>query len=196
MLVFIPIILILFGPLKAEQDFYHWETLPLKKRIKKSLFKEPYILSEVLSVSDKEQKLNFTSAGLHKKKCSFALVKLSRYENFSQHINFIKKSSYDEASQKISLSLSHTLMPFDMGLNFKIARIKGPGNYPFRFERGFLKGLKGQIHVSEHQKRCLFYAVARWQGPDTGINDSVFSFFSQALGRMAFERLFRISETL
>lgn len=196
MLVFIPIILILFSPLQASKETFNWQSLPLKKRVRESLWNEPFIKSNVTTPKEKTQKLEFISAGLHKKSCSYALITLSRYETFSRHIDFITKSSYDESNKRISLSLSHTLMPFDMGLNFKIERIKGPGLYPFQFDRGFLRGLKGEIHVSEHRGRCLFYATAHWQGPDSGINDSVFSFFSQVLGRLAFERLFRISETL
>lgn len=171
-------------------------TLPLSQRIKESIKQDPYAKSEVETYEDKTQGLDYLIAGLHKRNCSFALVKLSQYERFSEFIDFVKKSSYDEKSERIRLNLSHTFMPFDMVLDFKIKRIKETGAFPFQFDAGFLKGLKGVINISNHQNRCLFATTAKWKGPDSGIPDSVFSFFSQALGKLAMERLFRVSETL
>ncbi len=152
--------------------------------------------SKVTNVSDKLQKLNFQISGLHPKDCRFALRKLSQYERFSDELDFVKKSSYDEADGRIRLLLSSSLLPYNMILHFKIPRIKKPGLYHFEFDDGFLLGLKGEIHVSEHEKRCLFYGSAAWKGPDTGINSLVFEFFSSTLGRLAIENLFRFSKTL
>lgn len=176
-----------------------FDTLPVNDRIKSSLYEEPYVKSEISSFKlDRKdfQKLNFFIAGLHKKKCSFALVKLAQYERYSEFVDFIKGSKYDDKSQRIWLKLSHTLLPFNMILDFKLARIVEKGVTRFQFDSGFLKGLTGQIHVNEHRDRCLFATKARWEGPDSGIPDSVFSFFSQALGKLAMEKLFRISQTL
>jgi len=195
MLNIIPIIIILLSA-SLQGKTVNWNTLPLGKKVTESLNEEPYTHSRVSSKDDSTQALHFIGAGLHPKSCSFALIKLSRYEDYSKFLSFIKTSAYDEQKQRIILKLSHTLLPFDMGLNFVLPRIKGPGTYPFRFDRGFLKGLKGAIHVSKHKERCLFYSEAHWEGPDSGINNQVFGFFSQALGKIAFERLFRISQTL
>lgn len=184
---------------RTKIDLLSYDTLPLNGRIKKSLTEGPFVLSEISSYQKNQnefQKLNFLIAGLHKKKCSFALVKLSQYERYSEFIDFIKVSQYDDKTQKIFLKLSHTLLPFNMILNFRLSRIVEKGITQFRFDSGFLKNLTGQIHVNEHRGLCLFVTKADWQGPDTGIPDSVFSFFSRALGKLAMEKLFRISQTL
>lgn len=172
------------------------KNLPVSQRVKESLKESPYAKSDVETYDNKQQSLDYLIAGLHKKECSYALVKLSQYERFKEFIDFVKKSSYNEKTERIRLSLSHTFLPFDMVLDFKIKRIKDTGAFPFQFDAGFLKGLKGVINISKHQKRCLFATTANWRGPDSGIPDSVFSFFSQALGKLAMERLFRVSETL
>lgn len=179
----------------------NWDNAPVSERVKKSIENNaPYCKSEVKeapAVGGKDQQsLDFLILGLHKKACSRALVKLSQYERYSEFVDFIKKSQYNSKNQRIRLNLSHTLMPFDMILDFKIERIKKPGAYSFSFDSGFLKGLKGQINISSYKNRCFFATTAQWRGPDSGIPDSVFSFFSQALGKLAMERLFRISETL
>ncbi len=172
------------------------DNLPVSRRIKESLGEKPYAKSEVETHDDKTQSLNYLIAGLHKKNCSYAMVKLSQYERYEDFVDFVTKSEYSDSKERIRLYLSHTFLPFNMVLDFKIKRITGPGSYPFQFDAGFLKGLKGMINVSKHKERCLFATTAKWRGPDSGIPDSVFSFFSQALGRLAMERLFRVSETL
>lgn len=189
-------LIFLSAPLLASGPTLTMENLPVSQRIKKSLPDSPYVLSEVETLSQDQQKLDYLIAGLHKKACSYAMVKLSQYERFQEFIDFVTKSEYDEKKERIRLYLSHSLLPFNMILDFKIKRIKGTGVYPFQFDAGFLKGLKGMIHVSDYKGRCLFATTAKWQGPDSGIPDSVFSFFSQALGKLAMERLFRVSETL
>ena len=80
-------------------------------------------------------------------------------------------------------------------INFKIPRIKTPGTYPFFFDQGFLKNLKGLIQVSKSKNRCLFHTTAAWTGPHSGINDTIFAFFSKALSELAMRNLFRISQT-
>lgn len=180
----------------ASPSTIQWDGLPFSDKIKKSLLNEPYVSSEVTNPSESTQKIDFLIAGLHKKRCAFALVKLSQYERFQEFIGFIKKSGYDDKEGRIILSLSHMLLPFDMGLNFKLERISKPGLYRFLFDSGFLKGLKGEIHISQHKNNCLFVSTAKWHGKDTGIPNSVFSFFSSTLGERAMERLFRISETM
>lgn len=194
------VILLIAQPAKSWAAI-NWNNAPVNERIKQSVLSEgPYCKSEVTDVpaphQNPGQKLDFLILGLHKKSCQRALVKLSQYERYEEFVAFITKSSYDPKKERIRLNLSHTFMPFDMVLDFKIERIKKPGTYYFSFDAGFLKGLKGEINISVHKNRCFFATTAAWQGPDSGIPNSVFSFFSQALGKLAMERLFRISETL
>ena len=141
----------------------------------------------------KKQKLEFKIAGLHKKSCSFALRKLSYYERYHQYLDFVKKSNYDQKQGRIDFYISASILPFSMRLNFKIPRITKPGVYPFTFDRGFLKGLKGNIHVSTYKNKCLFFTNAHWQGKHSGINNSLFEFFTNVLTKAAMENLFRIS---
>lgn len=143
----------------------------------------------------KGQSLDFTLAGLHKKKCSFALRKLALYENYAKYLDYIKTSMYDEGKKQLTFLVSHKLMPFDMTLTFKLPRINKPGVYNFIFEKSFLKGLKGQIHVSNYKNRCFIYSTAKWEGPRSPIPSLIFEFFTEALGKLALENLFRISST-
>ena len=165
---------------------------------KKILKNEIYVTSNVEDLkksSVSHQKLRFKIAGLHPKSCRFALRKLSHYESYSNHIGFIKRSSYDEKTQRVDFLLSSTVLPYDMGLNFSIPRIKRPGTYPFIFDQGFLSGLKGQIIAIKYKNRCLFYTHASWEGPHTGIPNTIFEFFSKALAGISMKNLFRISST-
>ena len=143
--------------------------------------------------NNKIQKLNFKIAGLHKRSCSFALRKLSHYESFHRHLSFVKSSSYDEKKGRVNFYMRASILPFNMRLNFKIPRMTKTGVYPFTFDRGLLKGLKGNIHVSEHKKRCLFFSHAHWQGKHSGINGTIFEFFTNTLTKLAMKNLFRIS---
>ncbi len=143
----------------------------------------------------KKQKLDFYIAGLHKKSCSFALKKLSHYESFKDHIGYIKRSSYDDKSERVDFLLSSSLLPYNMTLNFQIPRIRKPGSYHFIFDKGFLRNLKGTITAVEYKNRCLFYTTAHWEGDHSGIPNAIFSFFSKAMSQLAMENLFRISTT-
>jgi hypothetical protein len=184
----------------VQQKF---DALSVEKSIKESAWKkvlknEIYVSSKVddfkkLSVS--HQKLSFKIAGLHPKSCRYALRKLSHYESYQNHLGFIDKSEYDEKKERVNFHLSSTLLPYDMTLNFHIPRIKKPGVYPFVFDRGFLRGLNGQIIAIKHKKRCLFYTHASWQGPHSGIPNTIFAFFSKALAGLSMKNLFRISST-
>jgi hypothetical protein len=102
-------------------------------------------------------------------------------------------SEYNDQKKQIELLLDHALLPFPMGLKFIIPRIKKPGRYPFKFERGFLKGLTGFIWVENKKGRCLFAAQSTWRGPHTKIPNLVFDLFSTTLARAAMVKLFRIS---
>lgn len=188
------------APLHAKNEILDWSHLPIDTRIKEKLSSDNaiYCTSKVDSykLDNKEyQSLDYFIAGLHQKKCRIALSKLSQYERYQEFIDFVKISRYDRERKHIKLHLGHILMPFDMILDFEIPRISKPGVYPFHFDKGFLKGLTGEISVSQHNNRCLFATQARWKGPKSKIPDQVFSFFSQSLGKNAMETLFRISLT-
>lgn len=176
-------------------------SIPLKESVKKSalsgeVFSESKVKSFENARGEKEQSLNFTILGLHPKSCQFALKKLSRYENFHRYIDFVKHSEYDDELGHINFLLSHTLLPYNMRLIFRFPRITQTGVYPFLFEIGILKGLKGTVHVIDHHNRCLFYTNAHWTGPHTGFPNLIFEFFSQVLSKRSMEILFRISKQL
>lgn len=179
------------------------EELPITENIKNKIKNgEVYVHSKVKNFDRKVgketkefQSLDFAIAGLHTRDCRFALRKLSRYESFSKFLGVIKKSDYDEKKEEIYLLISSPILPKDMVMQFKIPRIKKPGIYTFMFDRGFLKGLTGTIHVSEYKKRCHFYTKADWEGPDTKFPNMVFELFTRTLGQISMERLFKISST-
>lgn len=142
-----------------------------------------------------KQSLSFKIVGLHPKTCRFALRKLAHYESYENHLDFIKKSLYNEEQNRVRFHLQSTLLPFDMILDFIIPRIKSPGSYPFMFDKGFLKDLKGTINIYDYHGKCLFYTKADWRGPDTGINNTIFEIFSSTLSKISMENLIRISKT-
>ncbi|MDC1173992.1 hypothetical protein OAT67_01240 [Bacteriovoracaceae bacterium] len=148
--------------------------------------------SEVTSESDL-QVLKLFLFGLHPKKCRIALSKISQYENYKEFLGLVTESRYENG--KIYLELSHALLPFDMTMNFKMERVKKPGKYTFTFDQGFLKGLIGDVTIKEESSRCLFMGRTYWKGKSTGFPDSIFSFFSKQLTKMAMSSLFKISRT-
>lgn len=151
-----------------------------------------YIHSKV--VSDKYyQSLSLTAGGPHPKSCQKAFRKLSRYESYKEFLSFVKKSEYNDDNQYVSFLFSSSFLPFDMSLEFKIPRIKRPGNYPFIFEKGFLKGLKGNIYVEEVKKQCVIFVTADWKGKKTTIPNLAFELFVDTLAHIAIKNLFRIS---
>ena len=174
-------------------------TLPYPQKLVAKISKGTIISkSDVKTLKEKrgkKQELKFSVTGLHEKSCRFALRKLSQYEAYKNHIGFIKESRYLETRGRVDFLLSSLLLPYDMRLNFKIPRIQSPGTYPFFFDQGFLKNLKGLIQVAQSKNRCLFHTTASWVGPHSGINDTIFAFFSKALSELAMKNLFRISKT-
>ncbi len=189
-IIFLLIASFSFSLLCAEPDSAMWKKL-----------KAGHILaySEVETqegIGPQSQSLDYKIYGLHSKKCDFALKKISRYEKYSEFIDFVKSSKYDESSQTVFFDFSSMLLPYDMLLSFKLPRIESPGLYTFTFEKGFLRGLVGTIEVKEQARGCFFHGTAKWIGPDSGIPDSVFAFFSKNLGKAAMERIFRFSSKL
>jgi len=176
----------------------NWHELPITDSSKKSILENNVFVSSnmntlTLKNKIKKQQLDFKIIGRHKKKCHYALKKISQYENYQYFISFIKKSTFDEKSKRVFFGLDDPLMPFKMSLQFIIPRIKTPGLYHFSFDRGLLKDLHGEIHITSHAGRCLFYVHARWLGPYTSIPDLLFELFSTTLGRRATEKLFKMS---
>lgn len=172
------------------------ENLPLKKNIKEKILRGDIFSEARVENLNKEQRLEFSIAGLHPKSCPYALRTLSLYEEFSRYLSFVKESTYNEQTSEINFLLSHLLLPYDMRLIFNLPRIKTTGVYPFSFNAGFLQNLQGKINVIDHKNRCLFYSTAHWQGPHTGFNKLIFELFSQVLTKLSMEILFRISSSL
>ena len=148
---------------------------------------------KVHSPSDKEQQLNLFVSGIHPRNCTRAMRKLSLYENYHQYIDFIKTSQYDDHHEKFFFTIDHTLLPFPMMVKFKIPRITKEGTYPFVFEDGFLKDLKGTVIVKDLGKFCLLGLRTDWRGPETKIPSLVFGSFVQTVGKLGLEHLIRVS---
>ena len=89
--------------------------------------------------------------------------------------------------------MEHFLLPFPMNLTFKIPRIYKEGHYPFTFDHGFLKDLKGTIGVKNIGKFCLLTLKTDWRGPETNIPNLAFAAFIQTVGKMGLEHLIRVS---
>lgn len=188
------ITLLIIASSASAKILISYEQLPFKDSLTKKLSKGHHIVSsEVDSLPNNKQEFHFKMAGLHTKSCNIALRKLSRYETFHKYIEFIDRSSYDDKRKKVYFRIKSPILPYTMVLQFKFDRVSKPGRYPFEFNYGFLKGLKGSMHITEYKNRCLFYTQADWKGPDSKIPDVVFEFFTKALSKMLMEKLFSIS---
>ena len=150
-------------------------------------------VGNVTSPSDKEQQMMLFVSGVHPRNCVRAMRKLSLYENYTNYIDFIKKSSYDDKKEIVTFVMDHALLPFPMVLTFKIPRITKEGHYPFTFDHGFLKDLKGTIAVKEVGKFCLLTMKTDWRGPETKIPNVAFEAFIQTVGKLGLEHLIRVS---
>lgn len=148
---------------------------------------------KVHSPTPKEQQMFLFVAGIHPRNCTRAMRKLSLYENYHNYMDFIKSSSYNEKTQKFTFTVDHALLPFPMIVGFKIPRITSEGHYPFTFEDGFLKDLKGTVIVQEVGKFCLLGLKTDWRGPESRIPNVVFSTFVQTVGKLGLEHLIRVS---
>jgi hypothetical protein len=154
---------------------------------------EYIINSQMKNIIHNQQKLNYHATALHPKNCKIALRKISQYEQYKNFISFITRSEYNDQTKLLNFLLDHSLLPFKISLKFKIDRIERPGIYHFQFDHGFLRNLKGKINVSTWKNRCLMQMHATWQGPDTGINSTVFEVFSATLGKLGTAKIFRLS---
>ncbi len=104
----------------------------------------------------KFQSLEIWTTGLHTKSCKYALRKLSLYENYQDFLTYVDASAYDENKKVIYLGLSAPILPIKFDLFLNIPRIKKVGSYPFSFNHGFLKGLKGKINDDIYGK-CFIH---------------------------------------
>lgn len=172
------------------------DLLKINPRMHQKLKKNIIIADSNVETEKNKQSLQMKVIGLHPKSCSFALPKLAMYEHYYQFLDLVKKSVYNDQTQHLYLKVDDELLPFPMVLFFKIPRISTPGHYQFQFDRGFLKGLIGKIHIRKEGNRCLMMAKADWKGPVSKIPNSVFQLFTTTLSRLAAETLFRISKTL
>lgn len=161
----------------------------------KKVFSQGDILAyaNVNSPSEKQQKLDLIVAGVHPRNCVRAMRKIGLYENYSKFIDFIKKSDYNPSTTQLTFTIDHTLLPYAMIMSFKLPRINGVGSYPFVFEHGFLKNLKGEIGVQELDKFCVLTLKANWQGPDSGLPNLALEMFAQTLSKLGLEHLIRLS---
>lgn len=166
---------------------------PSEGQIEDLLKGEAISVSKVTSPSPKNQQLMLFISGVHPRNCHRAMRKLSLYESYSSYIDFIKKSQYDEQKERIHFEMDHALLPFPMHLTFKLPRITKAGHYPFTFENGFLKDLKGTIIVHDIGKFCLLGMKTDWKGPETKIPNLAFELFMQTVGKMGLEHLIRVS---
>ncbi len=138
-----------------------------------------------------KQKLLFNIVGMHKRECKFALRTIAKYEEYSKHISFIKKSSYNDG--RVDFYLASSILPVKMRLSFKLPRMTSVGKYPLVFDNGFLMGLTGFINVTEQNNRCLFYSTVYWEGGATGFSNMTLELFSSMLSHMALNTLLKMS---
>lgn len=147
----------------------------------------------VTSPTEKEQQMMLFVSGIHQRNCTRAMRKLSLYENYHNYMDFIKESKYDEKTQKFSFTVEHTLLPFPMIVAFKIPRITKEGHYPFVFEDGFLKDLRGTVIVKELGKFCILGMKTDWRGPESKIPNVIFETFIETVAKLELEHLIRVS---
>lgn len=181
----------------TTRNLITFETLPLEKKLKEKVFNGTHIVkSEVETSKDGlTQTFDFSISGRHKRSCRFAIRKLKQYEKFKDYIGIVKKSDYDEKTKELYILMDPPILSGDLILNFKIERIKKSGVFPFKFEKGFLTGLTGEIHVSEHRRKCLFHIESRWKGNKTKYHDRIISTFALVASKLAMDRLFKVSST-
>ncbi len=196
-LCFLLVFLISFTSLAEVISF---DKLPFNKTVKENILNgEIFSKSQVETFTEngnEMQSLKFVIAGIHPKSCEYALKKLSLYEEYSNFLDFVKISKYDEKTQELDFFIQHSLLPYTMELTFSLPRVKKIGDYPFRFKIGILKDLSGMIYVRNFENRCFFYTTASWKGPYTKIPGFIFEIFSQTLSKISMELLFRISSSL
>lgn len=150
------------------------------------------ILSEA-EVDDKDGQQSFTlkAVGIHPKKCSIALRKISMLEKYEDWLSFIKKSTYQEKQKLFTVRADHTLLPYPMIVHIITKRPTKVGEYDFSFPTGMFAGLKGKYIIRDYNKRCLIYANSYWKGKKTKIPNIVIEYFVEGLTKLGAELLIR-----
>lgn len=196
------LILFIFGQLLALCHAKESTPISLKRAVSKQSIRKKiendliYISTNIKTIKKNEhknQKMTFRAAALHPQSCSRALKKIARYETYQKSLTAVKTSRYDDKTERIHFVLQAPFLPRQFILNFKFSRMTKPGVYPFTFEWGFLKGLLGEVHASDHKGRCFLYAKADWLGPHSGFPDPFFEFFTTTLTRISFKSIIRMS---
>lgn len=174
-------------------DFYkaHWKLSD--QAIKALKNKEILSEAEVETMGDK-QLFTMQGAALHNKGCSVILRKLSRLEEYSDWIGFIKSSQYSEKNNLFTVRADHTLLPYPMIVYIFVKRPTKEGKYPFVFPSGIFTGLEGNFIIKELDGRCGLYFHSYWKGQKTNIPSVVIELFSETLARIGGEVLMRKSQ--
>lgn len=150
----------------------------------------PLVESEVTSEKDSQQ-FKMRVIHYHPKKCFRVIRTITNFSSYPQWISFVKKSSYNPKSRLLTVIADHTLLPHKMIVHVKMDKPKEPGDYQFMFPTGMFSGLKGQYHIVQTKKGCLFYGNSYWKGKSTGYNNTIIEIFSQTLTRVGLNILKR-----
>ena len=148
--------------------------------------------ADVSSFGDK-QNFDMQAAAWHKRNCQRVIRKLSQFELYPDWISFIKKLSYNEQTNLLTMHADHPLLPFPMVVHVIVERPSKPGRYPFTFPTGIFRGLKGHFEISQFDKKCFFYAESKWFGDKSKIPDTVIEIFAETLARIGGDILMRKS---
>ena len=172
-------------------DQFYKDKWPLSHSSKKKMLEGEIVADADVNSANGQQEFKLEASAYHSRKCKRVLKKLSRFEEYADWIGFIKKSSYSEKNELITIFAEHMLLPFPMIVRVKIKRPTSPGVYPFVFPIGIFQGLSGTLHVGEVNKRCIFAVQSYWKGKKTKIPNFVVEVFSETLSIMAGKVLFR-----
>ena len=191
-IAFIVIFTVFTSSVKAENlSEYTKKVWDLNKAEQEYLQKGQILTISKVETLDNKQQFNMKAMALHPKKCSRILRKLSRLENFSDWVSFIKKSTYQDNSRLFTLRAEHALLPFPMIVHIIVDRPTKQGRYKFMFPTGIFTGLKGHFEIKEFDKRCLFFAKSFWKGKPTKIPNLIIELFSGGLTKMGGDILMR-----
>ncbi len=166
----------------------HW---PLNKTQKKYLIQSKVLTDAEVKTSGTKQSFSLKALAYHPKRCRNVLRKLSMLNKYKDWIDFIKYSHYKEKSKLFTLTADHPLLPYPMNIYILVERPTKTGIYPFTFPVGIFRGLKGQFHILEIDKRCFLFAQSNWVGPQTKIPNFVIEIFSETLSKLGGEILIR-----
>jgi len=165
-----------------------------KNQIQKIRIGKTITAAELVSITKLRQSLDFKVYAIHPLSCRRGFRKISQYEEYSNYINFIKESTYDEKTNVVYLKMKPPIIRKFFYLEFKIPRIQEAGDYAFTFTKGFLLGLKGRILVSQlKNKKCLLSISANWQGKKLKYPKKIFEFFTESILENGIKKLIRMS---